>query len=145
MVCTFFGHRDTPQHIMPLLKSAVETLITQKDVTTFYVGNNGCFDRMAEMTLKELKNTYPHIRQYVVLAYLPTEKQENGCQDFTDTVYPDGLERVPQKYAVAKRNEWMLKRADFVVAYVIGSAGGAARFKELAENKGKTVINLAVE
>ena len=59
---------------MPLLKSAVETLITQKDVTTFYVGNNGYFDRMAETTLKELKNTYPHIRHYVVLAYLPTEK-----------------------------------------------------------------------
>ena len=41
-----------------------------------------------------------------------------------------------------KRNAWMINESDFVVTYVRYSTGGAAHFKELAEKKGKIVINL---
>ena len=39
MVCTFFGHKDTPKEIEPTLRSALIELIENKNVTVFYVGN----------------------------------------------------------------------------------------------------------
>ncbi len=33
--CTFFGHRDTPNKIEPLLRKTLINLITEKGVTRF--------------------------------------------------------------------------------------------------------------
>lgn len=137
-ICTFFGHSDTPQEIAPILHLALTKLITQKNVDMFYVGNQGSFDRMVKKELQDLKIKYPHINYAIVLAYLP--KNNTSC---TDTVYPEGLETVPPKFAISKRNKWMLERADYVVTYVCYPFGGAAQFKQLAERRGKIVINLA--
>lgn len=76
MRCAFFGHRDAPLEIRDKLKETVISLIEERDVTEFYVGNNGDFDRMALSVLKELSGMYPQIDYYVVYAYLP-EKGEN--------------------------------------------------------------------
>ena len=37
----------------------------------------------------------------------------------------------------------MLKQSDYVVTYITHSWGGAAQFAEMAERKGKTVINIS--
>ncbi len=39
----------------------------------------------------------------------------------------------------------MIEHSDYVITYVKYNVGGAARFKELAEKKKKTVINIAGE
>lgn len=39
----------------------------------------------------------------------------------------------------------MIERSDYVVTYVKYTVGGAVRFKELAEKKNKTVINIAAQ
>ena len=44
MICTFFGHRECPEEIYPKFYDAIETLIRQKGVRCFYVGNQGRFD-----------------------------------------------------------------------------------------------------
>ena len=61
MVCAFFGHRDAPIEIRNKIKETVINLIEEKDVTKFYVGNNGNFDGMAWSVLKELSGMYPQI------------------------------------------------------------------------------------
>jgi len=141
--CTFFGHRDAGNKIEPTLRSTLIDLIENKNADTFYVGNHGAFDRMVLKNLRLLKNDYPYINYFVVLAYYPKEQSALISQDYSDTIYPDGLESVPPKYAVAKRNRWMVEQSDIVVTYVKYSGGGAAQFKELAEKKGKMVYNLA--
>ncbi len=99
-------------------------------------------DSIARRTLKSLKAICPHIKYSVVLAYMPKEKdREYG--DFSDTIYPDGLENTPPKFAISKRNEWMLRQSDFVITYINRIIGGAVKFKELAENKEKKVIELS--
>ncbi len=87
---------------------------------------------------------YPHIRYAVVLAYMPGERAALDTADYSDTIYPDGLESTPLRYAISKRNRWMLRQADTVGTYVTYSTGGAAQFKALAEKKGKRVINLTL-
>ena len=138
MVCAFFGHRDAPIEIRNKIKETVINLIEEKDVTKFYVGNNGNFDRMALSVLKELSVMYPQIDYYVVYAYLP----EKGGGDFEHTIYPGGIETVPKRFAIDYRNRWMVRQADIVVAYVRRSFGGAAKFVGMAERQGKDIINL---
>lgn len=140
MVCTFFGHKDTPKEIEPTLRSTLIDLIENKNVTVFYVGNNGNFDTMVRRQLEDLSQTYP-ITYSVVLAYLPTEK--NKYDNLTNTLYPEGLETVPKRFAISWRNKWMIQQSDIVVTYVNHSFGGASQFKEMAERQGKTVIELS--
>lgn len=73
---------------------------------------------------------------------MPSERNDPHM-DCSDTVFPEGLESVPPKYAIARRNRWMLDISDYVVTYVTHRGGGAAQFMLLAQKKGKTVINLA--
>lgn len=141
-ICTFFGHRNTPENIEPTLRSTLIDLIKNKNVVKFYVGNHGRFDSMVRKNLRSLKQEYPHIDYAVVLAYMPGAKNDSTT-DYSDTLYPHGLEKTPPKYAIIKRNNWMLNRANYVITYVCRPFGGAAQFAELAKRKGKIVFNLA--
>ncbi len=136
----FFGHRDVTHNIRPRLKSIIEKLITEDNVTEFYVGHQGQFDSMVYSILKELGEKYPQIRYTVVLAYLPDEhiKELHG----EDTIFSDGLETVSKKFAISKRNDWMIGQSGFAVCYVHKITGGAAKFKEKAYKKGLKVIDV---
>lgn len=142
-VCTFFGHRTVNKKIKILLTQQIEELITEHGVNVFYVGNHGGFDCLVAETLRELKTKYPKISYSIVLAYLPGKKKEYDTLNHTETIYPEGLEHTPQRFAISKRNEWMIKQSDYVMAYVEHSFGGAAKFTEYAQKKQKIVINLA--
>ncbi len=136
-VCTFFGHSDCPESVYPVLKEKIKALINNEDIACYYVGNNGRFDSLVTKALRELQQDYPHIRYFVVLAYLPQENTENS-------IYPEGLENVPKRFCIDKRNRWMLGKADYVISYVTRNAGGAAKFSALAQRQNKTVINIAL-
>lgn len=140
MICTFFGHRTAPESIRPILHNTLTHLI-EKGVDTFYVGNQGRFDAMVKTELEKLAEIYLHIRYSVVLAYMPEKRDEFDIADYSHTIYPDGLERVSLRFAIDQRNRMMIDWSDVVVTYVC-YAGGAAKFKELAEKRGKQVINL---
>ena len=139
MICSLFGHRDTPETIKATLKTVLIDLIENKNVNIFYVGNNGAFDRIARDLLKEIKKTHK-INYYVVLAYIP---QKNNGYDYSDTVYFDELNFKPQRLRIVERNKLMINKSDIVVTYVTHITGGAAEFKAFAQRKGKTVINIS--
>ena len=135
--CTFFGHRDCPESIKHDIYSTVDNLISLNDVRTFYVGNHGNFDRLVISVLKELKILYPDINYYVVLAYLPSK--DYGLQKYV-TIYPEGIEIVPKRFAIDFRNRWMIDKSDYVVTYIRHNFGGAANATKYANNKGKSMI-----
>ena len=122
------------------LTETIENLIISEKVDNFYVGNQGQFDSMVYSVLKELKAKYPHIRYTVVLAYMPDEHIKELYGE--DTLFPDGLENVPKKFAISKRNDWMIQQSGFAVCYVHKITGGAAKFREKAEKKGLRVIDV---
>ena len=64
--------------------------------------------------------------------------------NLVNTIYPEGIESVPKRFAISWRNKWMLTESEYVVAYVKHSWGGAAKYYEMAEKKGKNVINLGI-
>ncbi len=137
--CSFFGHRDCSALIENELKSTLIELIKNDKVNVFYVGNQGGFDLLVHNVLYELKDKYPFINCFIVLAYMPTKNTEYKIQ----TILPEGIENVHPKYALSWRNKWMIKQSDYVVTYIKHSFGGAAKFSDLAITQGKNVINLA--
>ena len=50
---------------------------------------------------------------------------------------------MPPRFAISKRNEWMLRQADYVVAYITHGWGDAAQYVGKAVRLGKVVVNLA--
>lgn len=61
---------------------------------------------------------------------------------YDNTIYPEALEFIPQKYCIEKRNLWMINKSDIVITHVIHHYGGAAKFMKIAKKKGKIIINI---
>ena len=139
VICTFFGHRDAPPEIKPLLREVLVDLIERQGVKHFYVGNQGNFDAMALRLLKEFEKPYS-ITYDVVLAYLP--KKTDPFFEAYYTILPEGIETVPPRFAIDYRNKWMIEHSDIVITYVTHDFGGAAKFKQFAEKSNKVIIAL---
>lgn len=96
---------------------------------------------MVYKALRNLRQIYPHIQYTVVFAYLPTEPTASQY-DLSETLFPEGMEKAPKRFAIDRRNRWMLQQSEYVVTYVTHSWGGAAKFVEMAERIGKKVIGV---
>ena len=141
LVVTFLGHRDSPALVRAPLKEALSQLIESEGADTFYIGNSGCFDRVALAVLQELKKAYPHIRYFLVLAYLPQKPTE--LPTVCETIFPAEVAAAPVRFAIERRNDWMLQQSDTVITYVTRPFGGAAKFKKKALAAQKRVIELS--
>lgn len=138
--CFFIGHRDAPAGLLPQVQAAVEGLIVREGVTDFYVGSRGSFDRLAAAAVRELRATYPQIRLYLVLAYLPAKGTGEAPPGFTGTVFPEGLESVPRRFAIQRANRAMVDACDFLVAYAPYAAGNARKVLDYARRRGRIRI-----
>lgn len=137
MRITFCGHKDVFDRdcVEQWLRQVCTDLIIQ-GADEFFLGGYGHFDYMCASVLRELKKTHPHIRLVLVLPYLNSTMIADG---YDETVYPP-LESVPKRFAISRRNEWMVRESDVVVAYVIRGFGGAAKTLDYARRKKKTII-----
>lgn len=137
MNVTFCGHSKLSQtgQISQWLDSILPSLI-EGGAETFYIGSYGDFDRLAAAAVRRQKHTYPHIESILVLAY-PHRAIDTSCYD--GTTYPP-LETVPPRYAIAKRNEWMVCKSDIVVSCVTHGWGGAAKTLGCAKRQGKVIV-----
>ena len=142
MVCTFFGHREVQNsgEIKEKLNITIRRLIENDGVTTFYVGNNGSFDRLVLETLREVSKEYK-INYTVVLAYIDFNKEDYDYES-RETLYPENLDKTPLRFAIDKRNRFMIEKSDIAVSYINRSIGGAAKQVELCEKKGLRIIKL---
>ena len=144
MTVCFFGHRDAPERIAPVLERVLIELIEKENADTFYIGNNGNFDTLAHLTLVKLLTRFPSIHCFTVLAYLPHEKAKNfPTATAFATLYPEGLENVPPRFAICGRNRWMLENSNILVTYVTHTFGGAAHFKAQGARQGKRIVELS--
>lgn len=139
-----FGHRSISDMYKKYLTEQIEYLICECGVDTFYVGNQGNYDNMVLNVLRKIKIKYSNIQYFVVLAYMPGVKnvKKKDVIDYQETIYPEGLEKVPVRFAIPWRNKWMVHQSEYVIACVRGFSGGAAQFVKYAVNQKKTVINL---
>ena len=142
-ICCFFGHHDTPDNAKELIYEQVEAAI-KNGTKKFYVGNHGHFDFMVIRVLREMKAKYPALSYAVVLPYFPKQSDEEyDLFRREETLFPDGLEKVPARLRIVRRNEWTLKQSDTVICYVRHTFGGSGRMIERAIKQNKEILNLA--
>ena len=142
MICSFIGHRDTPNTIRETLHQTLCKLIENECVDCFYVGHQGDFDRLVYLELRELQKIYHNIQYRVVLAYYNHTREKCEFEE-GETLYPFGLESVPCRYAISRRNRWLVAQSEFLVAYVNREFGNAADILRVATRKGIKILNLA--
>ena len=97
-------------------------------------------------TLRELKTDFPDIELLFITPYIDKNysKLELAKYYYDDIIFPP-IENVPRKFAILKRNEWMVEEADLVIAYVKYSWGGAAKTLEYAKRKKVPIINISLK
>ena len=114
--CFLMGNRHTPSSIREQLAEVVEKHINEYGVNTFTVGHYGAFDSMAREVLRETKKRYEDITLYLLAPYALTQKTEIPM-DFDGTFFPEGLEKVPLRYAIVQANRYMVQNSDFLISY----------------------------
>jgi len=140
--CFFIGHREADERLLPTLIAAIERLITEEQVSFFYVGGYAGFDRIAATAVKRMKLHHPEITLMLVLPYHPGERPIETPYGFDGTYYPDGLEKVPRRYAIVRTNEIMAKQSDWLISYVRHGASNSRRILEYAQKQGTACINI---
>ncbi len=137
--CFFIGHREADDSIYQSLYKSIEDHIVKFNVEEFVVGQYGGFDRLARKALIEAKQKHPHIRLLLLMSYLPTEHNKTISTEFDDSIYPEGLESVPRRYAIVRANRYMVDHSDYLIAYVTHLASNAYNLVEYAMRKQKHV------
>lgn len=143
MIITFCGHRDFLGNTELKEQLVNELVIRAKQTGTLfcYSGGYGGFDRFAAYCVKEAQRQGDNIRNCLVIPYLTQSLQDQYNGYFDEVIYLP-LENVPARYAIIRRNEWMVDQADLLIAYVKHGWGGAAKTFQYAKKKNVSIYEL---
>lgn len=148
--CSFFGHRDfsIDEDMKTRIKSEIKWAIHECDITDFLLGGYGKFDYACTAILREIKTEFPYVRSHLVIAYLDKKLTDYDKiyikENFDSVVYPP-IENTPKKFAILKRNEWILDNSEYIIFYVDHSFGGANKMLQRAIKKKKSYVNLGIK
>lgn len=149
MIITFIGHSSLydGMNLSEKIRDVILTNANAQEKLLFYCGGYGDFDNICAKVCRSIRDEKVDSEVIFVTPYI-TEVQQKKIKYLLDgnlydsTIYPP-LENVLPRFAISKRNEWMIDVADLVIAYVKFSYGGAYKSLEYARKKQKHVINLA--
>lgn len=144
MVISFCGHREfnpdaeKEKTIIDILLKYAET---EQEVVC-YTGGYGAFDWFAASCINKAKKAASNILSCLIIPYITASHLDRiglHTKEFDEIIYPP-LEDVPPKFAIIRRNEWMIDNSDLLIAYVKYSWGGAAKTLEYAMRRRIEII-----
>ncbi|MBQ3234764.1 MAG: hypothetical protein IJA97_01225 [Clostridia bacterium] len=142
MIITFCGHADFIEEAG--LKDRILKIIAKFSnncSVDFYLGEYGNFDYFAKTCAYEYKKTFKDSKMYYITPYLNANFDNKNLSLFDGTIYPE-IENTPLRYAILRRNEWMVDKAHLVIAYVSRGFGGAYKTLMYAKRRGKKIVNI---
>ena len=141
VICAFFGHRCFGyEMVRENIKSIIVDLIKNQGITEFYNGFRGDFDCICAEIVRDLKSTYPTIKNILVLSYYP--KADFVLPTFFDESVYLLEEPVPMKFAIFHTNRKIVDAATVIVSGVKLDSGGAWAACEYARFKNKNIISI---
>lgn len=146
MIITFCGHGDfiKTEKIENTLIELLKFFAKGRETIDCYCGGYGRFNGFAAECVRKAKKDFENIRNCLIIPYISLSFQEKikYLNDYYDEIIYPPLKNIPAKYAIIKRNEWMVDKADLLIAYVKHSWGGAAKTLEYAKRKNTTIFQL---
>ena len=148
MTIAFIGHAavSSEDRIEETVKEQIRKHTALAEHVTCYLGGYGDFDRICARVCNSLRRERPmetvYVTPYIGPAAQEKIKEMIHCGLYDTVLYPP-IENVPLKFAIAKRNEWMMTNADLIVAYVTHNWGGAYKFLQMAKRKKKKTVNIS--
>lgn len=146
MIITFCGHShflgsaEREGEILALL----ERLVGDNEAELF-LGGYGNFDEFAYACSKKFKERHPKVSLVFVTPYLTLDYQKNHLEYksriYDSILYPE-IEGKPLRFAITYRNRYMVEQADYIIAYIAHSSGGAYRTFKYAKKLGKEIYNI---
>ncbi len=143
MVITFCGHSDfigSDVYEKMILDFLLEKVGDRR--AEMFLGGYGGFDRFAYECCRKYQKTHPAVCLVYVTPYLEPAHLEREKANYDTILYPD-MGNTPRRYAITRRNRYMVENAAYVIAYVKREWGGAWTFWKYAVQKGKFLYNLA--
>ena len=145
MIITFCGHSNfkANKNDEIILLNLLEEISKGKPID-FYLGGYGNFDLFVKNCVKKFKANHPNVNVIFVTPYLNKwldNRKDYLKREYDKIVYPE-IESVPLKFAILKRNEWMVNQADYLICYVSTHYGGAYNTLLYAHKHNKPYINL---
>ena len=145
-ICAFFGHRNTPLsfELETKLEKLVRNLIYD-GVYEFWCCNEGTFDLLSRIVMLRLKQEKPYIQLCYVSAYNPDKfpklKRQSIEKDF-EIIYANEIANGHPKFAITRRNKFIVQNADILITYIKNNSGGAYNAIKLAQKHSKKIIPL---
>lgn len=147
MVVSFFGHRRFVERDVNAGEIIAEIeKMAEGEQVQFYLGEYGCFDAFAHRCAKKYKKLHPETKIIFVTPYIDENYYllQDSEERYDEIIYPE-LENVPKRYAIDKRNKWIVENSDFIFFYVIVSFGGASNALTHARRKNIPHKNLYIK
>ena len=148
MIIAFAGHSfiSSSNRVKEVVKEQIMDSIIEVANVTCYLGGYGDFDGICANACRELKQEYHRIELVYVTPYISLSEQAKiaemqRCGLCDTSIYPP-IENVPLRFAISKRNEWMMTNADLIIAYISRNYGGAYKSLQVAKRKNKKIINV---
>ena len=147
--CFFIGHREANERLLPELITVVEQLVTDEQVSYFYVGGYGGFDRLAAERVLEMRRRFDFVHLDLIL---PCHGQTRGWPTEEAVAYrrimaeADRVVFLQEQYSdgcMQRRNLQLLAGSSVCVCYQTHAGGGTAFTVTHAKRQGLRVINLA--
>lgn len=148
MIITFVGHGALriDANLSEKIVQTIKDNVKEKENITFYCGGYGDFyNHCASICRKfkmELSCEVVFVTPYITPSQQKKMKYLIDAKLYDSIVYPP-IENAIPRYAIAKRNEWMVSESDLIIAYVTHTYGGAYKTIQYARKKRKIIINLA--
>lgn len=146
--CVFTGHRELGEELSRAKVKKAILEYAEKGVTVFYNGVAKGFDLLAAEEVLKLKKK----RQIKLIACVPYYGQERGYSEADKARYRAILKKADEVVILSeeyymgcllRRNDYMVERADCMIAYLCKESGGTAyTVRKFRKQKGENVLYL---
>jgi len=148
MIVTVCGHADAQLNEKEkiLLETEFRKLIKASENCEFYLGGYGDFDGVCYNVLKKIKQDKGAIKIIFITPYINETyaKLKIYKNMYDEIIYPE-IENCPKKFAIERRNFWMIKKADFLICYIKRNYDGAYKTYKYAKTHGIPFLNIATD
>lgn len=143
MIITFCGHADyieKPDDEKNMLH-LFHSLIGQSKVC-FYLGGYGNFDKFVLKCANKYKSSNKQAKIIFVTPYIDVnyKKLRNEKSLYDEIIYPN-IENSPKRFAIVRRNEWMVNHSNYLISYVCHNFGGAYKTLQYAKKNSIFIID----